>query len=148
VSKLIEDKDNKAQKELENSKVKIVDIIDDDISEEEQWEINNKILQESYEEEDEDINEVGCDNPVNFMNPLEYEESHRKDYAIEAMEIDPSSSKRRRGPEIKVEGERERPTRNPGTWPPEKEESTYSYIPGQYTHMGSKRREFEKKVQF
>jgi hypothetical protein len=30
------------------------------------------------------------------------------------MEIDPSSSKRRRGPEIKVEGERERPSRNRG----------------------------------
>jgi hypothetical protein len=64
------------------------------------------------------------------------------------MKIDPSSSKRRRGPELKVEEEIERPTRNPGTWPPVKEESSYSYIPGQYTHMGSKRREFEKKVQF
>jgi hypothetical protein len=29
-----------------------------------------------------------------------------------------------------------------------KEESTYSYITGQYTHMGLKRREFKKKVQF
>ena len=67
--------------------------------------------------------------------------------AIEAMEIDPSSSKRRRGPEIKIEGESERPTRKPGTWPPEKEPA-YRYIPGQYKHMGSKRREFEKKVQF
>jgi hypothetical protein len=48
------------------------------------------------------------------MNFLEYEESHRKDNAIEAMEIDPISSKRRHGPEIKVEEERERPSRNPG----------------------------------
>jgi hypothetical protein len=31
-----------AQKKLENSKIKIVDIIDDEIREEEQWEINNK----------------------------------------------------------------------------------------------------------
>jgi hypothetical protein len=147
-SKRIEDKDNKAQKEVENSKIKIVDNIDDDISEEEQWEINNKILQESYEEEDEDIIEIGNNNSVNYMKSLEYVESHRKDNAIEAMEIDPSSSKRKRGPEIKVEEGIERPTRNPGTWPPVKEESSYSYIPGQYTHMGSKRREFEKKVQF
>jgi hypothetical protein len=44
--------------------------------------------------------------------------------------------------------EKERPTRNLGTWPPKKEESTYSYIPGQYTYIGSKRREFKKKVQF
>jgi hypothetical protein len=36
VAKKIEDKDDKAQKELENSKIKIIDIIDDKISEEEQ----------------------------------------------------------------------------------------------------------------
>jgi hypothetical protein len=36
VSKQIEDKDNKGQKELENSKIKIVDVKVDDISEEEQ----------------------------------------------------------------------------------------------------------------
>jgi hypothetical protein len=36
------------------------------------------------------------------------------------MEIDLSSSKRRRGPEIKVEGEKDRLTRNLGTWPLEK----------------------------
>ena len=64
------------------------------------------------------------------------------------MEIDPSSSKRRRGLEIKIEGEKDRPTRKPRTWPPEKEEHAYRYIPGQYNHMGSKRREFKKTVQF
>jgi hypothetical protein len=37
------------------------------------------------------------------------------------MEIDPSSSKRRRDPEIKVEGEREKPTRNPEIWVQKKE---------------------------
>jgi hypothetical protein len=40
-------------------------------NEEEQWEINNKILQESYEEEDGNINEIDSNNPVNFTNPLE-----------------------------------------------------------------------------
>jgi hypothetical protein len=43
VSKQIEDKDNKDQKELRNSKIKIVGVKVDDISEEEQWKINNKI---------------------------------------------------------------------------------------------------------
>ena len=57
--------------------------------------------------------------------------------AIEAMDLDSSSSKRRRGPEIKIEGEKERPSRMSGTWPPEKEESPYSYILGQYKYMGS-----------
>ena len=46
VLKLIEVKNNKVQKELKNSKIKIIDIKDNDISEEEQWEINNKILLE------------------------------------------------------------------------------------------------------
>ena len=68
------------------------------------------------------------------INSLENKELH-KHITIEAMEIDPSSSKRRRGPEIKI-GESERPTRKPGTWPPEKEEPSYRYIPGQYKHMG------------
>jgi hypothetical protein len=36
VAKKIEDKNDKAQKELENSKIKIVHAIDDEISEEEQ----------------------------------------------------------------------------------------------------------------
>ena len=71
-----------------------------------------------------------------------------KDNAIEAMELDPGSSKRRRGSEIKTEGEKERPSRMSGTWPPEKDELAYSYIPGQYKYMGSKGRQFEKTVQF
>jgi hypothetical protein len=36
MAKKIEDKDDMAQKKLENSKIKIVDIIDDEIREEEQ----------------------------------------------------------------------------------------------------------------
>ena len=71
-----------------------------------------------------------------------------KDNAIEAMDLDASSSKRRRGPEIKTEEEKERHSRMSGTWPPEKEEPAYSYIPGQYKYMGSKGRQFEKTVQF
>ena len=34
-----------------------------------------------------------------------------KDNDIEAMDLDSSSPKRRRGPEIKIEGEKERPSR-------------------------------------
>jgi len=146
VSKQIDNRVREVQKELEHSKDKINDIEENDISEDEQWEINNKLLLESYEEEDDDTIEI-CSNSITLINPLENKELHNNN-AIEAMEIDPSSSKRRRGPKIKIEGESERPTRKPGTWPPEKEEPAYRYIPGQYKHMGSKRREFEKKVQF
>ena len=78
------------------------------------------------------------------INSLENKELH-KNNAIEAMEIDPSSSKRRRGPEIKIERESERPTRKLGTWPPEKEEHAYRYIPGQYKHMGSKEENLKRK---
>ena len=70
-----------------------------------------------------------------------------KNNAIEAMKIDRSSSKRRQGPKIKIEWEKERPTRKLRTWPPEKKPA-YRYIPRQYNHMGSKRREFERTVQF
>jgi len=113
VSKQIENWVREAQKKLEYSKDKIKDIEDNDISEEEQWKINNKLLLESYEEEDEDTIEI-CSNSVTLINPLENKELHKSN-AIEAMEIDPSSSKRRQGPEIKIEGESERPTRKPGT---------------------------------
>jgi len=70
------------------------------ISEEEQWEINNKYLLESYEEKDEDINE-------SYTKDLEIHMSLQdKDNAIEAMDLDASSSKRRRGPEIKTKEEK------------------------------------------
>ena len=114
VSKQIENRVREAQKELEYSKDKIKDIDDNDISEEDQWKINNKFLLESYEEEDEDTIEVCRNNSVTLINSLENKELH-KNNAIEAMEIDPSSSKRRRGPEIKIEGEKERPTTKPRT---------------------------------
>jgi len=102
VSKQIENRVREAQKELEYSKDKIKDIEDNDISEEEQWEINNKFLLESYEEEDEDTIEICRNNSVTLINSLENKELH-KNNAIETMEIDPSSSKRRRGPEINIE---------------------------------------------
>jgi hypothetical protein len=37
---------------------------------------------------------------------------------------------------IKIEREKERPSRKPGTWLLEKEEQAYTYIPGQYKYMG------------
>ena len=44
VSNQIDNRVREAQKELEHSKDKINDIEDNDISEDEQWEINNKLL--------------------------------------------------------------------------------------------------------
>uniref|UniRef100_K3ZF30 Uncharacterized protein n=1 Tax=Setaria italica TaxID=4555 RepID=K3ZF30_SETIT len=148
--KHVSDKNSKIQKELENNKERVKEEEEVVISEEDQWEINNKILLESYEEEDEDIIEIHSSKSESHIHYLGNEELCNKDAAIEAMDIDPSPSKRRREQErdIKIEGERDRPSRKPGNWPPEKEEPTYNYIPGQYKHMGSKRREFERTVQF
>ncbi|XBH61658.1 hypothetical protein VPH35_116055 [Triticum aestivum] len=69
---------------------------------------------------------------------------------MEAMEVE-NSGKRRRGygeSSVKREGERERPTRSTGQRPPEKDDYQPTYIPGQYRYMGTKRRDFEKPVQF
>ena len=90
MSKQIDNKVREAQKELEHSKDKINDIEDNDISEDEQWEINNKLLLESYEEEDEDTIEICSNNSITIINPLENRELPKTN-AIEAMEIDPSS---------------------------------------------------------
>ncbi|RCV30606.1 hypothetical protein SETIT_6G108600v2 [Setaria italica] len=146
----VSNKNSKIQKEFENNKEMVKEKEEVVISEEDQWEINNKILLESYEEEDEDIIEIHSSKSDSHILSLRNEELYNKDTAIEAMDIDPSPSKRRREQErdIKIEGETDRPTRKPGNWPPEKEEPTYTYIPGQYKHMGSKRREFERTVQF
>ncbi|RCV37736.1 hypothetical protein SETIT_8G086700v2 [Setaria italica] len=146
----VSDKNSKIQKELENNKEMVKEKEEVVISEEDQWEINNKILLESYEEEDEDIIEIHNSKSDSHILSLRNEELYNKDTAIEAMDIDPSPSKRRREQErdIKIEGETDRPSRKPGNWPPEKEEPTYTYIPGQYKHVGSKRREFERTVQF
>ena len=85
-----------------------------------------------------------------FIDSLDDIGLHNLENAMEAMEIDAGKGKRRRYGEssVKSEGERERPTRVSGKWPPEKEEYPYNYIPGQYAYMGSKRREFEKAVKF
>ena len=90
MSKQIENRVRESQKELEHSSDKINDIEDNDISEDEQWEINNKLLLESYEEEDEDAIEICSNNTITLINSLENKELH-KNNAIEAMEIDPSS---------------------------------------------------------
>ena len=82
---------------------------------------------------------------------LDDEILHNLDNAMEAMEVDLGGHKIRRGygeSSVKREGERERPTRSAGKWPPEKDDYQPTYIPGQYTFMGSKRRGFEKVVQF
>ena len=84
MSKQIENRVREAQKELEYSKDKIKDIEDNDISEEEQWEINNKLLLESYEEEDEDTIEMCSNNSITLINSLKNKELH-KNNGIEAM---------------------------------------------------------------
>jgi hypothetical protein len=63
-------------------------------------------LLERYEEEDGDAIEICSNNSVTLINSLENKELP-KNNAIEAMKIDPSSSKRRRSLEIKIEGEKE-----------------------------------------
>ena len=128
------------------------------VSEEEQWDINNKLLLESYEEEEELIKEMWLEDEryddseqnSDFYNSLDDVGLHNLDNAMEAMEVE-SSGKRRRGygeSSVKREGERERPTRTAGQWPPEKDDYQPTYIPGQYRYMGTKRRDFEKPVQF
>jgi hypothetical protein len=54
------------------------------------------------------------------------------------MEVDIGNKKRAKYDESSVnnEGERERPSRLAGNWPPEKEDYPYNYIPGQYEYMG------------
>jgi hypothetical protein len=128
------------------------------LSEEEQWDINNKLLSESYEEEEKLVNEMlaeeenydATEEYSDFINSLDEVGLHNLENAMEAMEVE--SGKRKRSEygstSIKEEGPKERPTRSAGNWPPEKEDFQPTYIPGQYRHMGSKRRDFEKPVQF
>lgn len=130
------------------------------ISEEEQWDINNKLLLESYEEEEELSKEILSQDNIydeselhnDFINSLDDESLHNLDNAIEAMDVEIGGVKRRREQygetSVKNEGEKERPTRRAGKWPPEKDEFQPTYIPEQYKYMGSKRRGFERAVQF
>uniref|UniRef100_A0ACD5VBJ1 Uncharacterized protein n=1 Tax=Avena sativa TaxID=4498 RepID=A0ACD5VBJ1_AVESA len=75
---------------------------------------------------------------------------HNLENAMEAMEVENSKRKISTYGEtsVKREGERERSTRSAGKWPPEKDDFQPSYIPEQYRYMGTKRRNFEKPVQF
>jgi hypothetical protein len=129
-------------------------------NEDEQWEINEKILSDNFEEKEveEFINEAtkeifdydALETLKDFTNSLDDERIQNLDNATEAMEVNIGKSKRARYGEssVKNEGERERPSRLAGNWPPEKEDYPYNYIPGQYAYMGSKRREFEKTIKF
>jgi hypothetical protein len=114
-------------------------------NEDDQWDINEKLLLDSFEEEEfinKEIKEIfdydASEQLKDFMNSLHDEEIHNLENAIEAMEVDIGKSKRSRYVEssVKIEGERERPSRVAGNWPPEKEDYTYNYIQGQYAYMG------------
>jgi len=127
------------------------------ISEEEQWDLNEKLLLESYEEEEDLINEIyneqearnDAEDNNDFINSLDDIELHNLENAMEAMDVSGVSKRKGYGEDsVKSEVEQERPTRQAGTWPPPKEEYPYNYIPGQYAYMGSKRRNFEKTVKF
>jgi len=87
-----------------------------------------------------------------FINSLDNESLHNLDNAIEAMDVEIGGIKRRREQygetSVKSEGKKERPTRRSGKWPPEKNDFQPTYIPEQYKYMGSKRRGFERAVQF
>jgi hypothetical protein len=128
-------------------------------NEDEQWDINEKILVDSFKEEEEEfINEAikemfdydASEQLKDFINSLDDEGIHNLENATEAMELDVGKSNRVRYGEssVKNEGERERPSRVAGNWPPEKEDYPYNYTPGQYAYMGSKRREFKKTINF
>lgn len=120
--------------------------------EDEQWNINNKILLESYEEEEiskevynEDVNYNYSEKNQNFYNSLDDEGVHILENAMEAMQVDLAGGKKRRSygeSSVKSEEERERHTRTVGQWPLEREDYEPSYTSGGYMYMGSKSRIF------
>jgi hypothetical protein len=127
------------------------------ISEEEQWDINNKLLTEIYEEEElmkemliEEENYDASEEYSDFINSQDDIGLHNLENAMEAMEVENSKRKRTQygSTSVKEEGPQERPSRSAGRWPPEKVDFQPSYILGQYRHMGTKGRDFEKLVQF
>ncbi|KAE8820727.1 hypothetical protein D1007_01488 [Hordeum vulgare] len=88
------------------------------VSEEEQWDINNKLLLESYEDEEELIKDMWLEDEnyndleqnSDFYNSLDDVGLQNLDNAMEAMEVE-SSNKRRKGYDessVKREGKRER----------------------------------------
>jgi len=72
--------------------------------------------------------------------------------AIEAMDMEIGNTKRKREQygetSVKNAGEKERPTRRAGKWPPENDEFQPTYILEQYKHMESKRRDFKGLCNF
>jgi hypothetical protein len=100
----------------------------------EQWDINEKILLDSFEEEEEEefINEAikeifdydASEQLNDIINSLDDEGMHNLENATEAMEVDFRKIKRVRygKSSIKNEGEMERPSRVSGNWPPKKEQ--------------------------
>jgi hypothetical protein len=108
-------------------------------NEDEHWDLNEKIILDSFEEE-EFINEAtkeifdydASEQLKDFMNSLDDEGIHNLENATEAMKVDFGRLKRARYGEssVKNEGERERPSRVARNWPPEKEDYPYNYISG------------------
>jgi hypothetical protein len=78
-------------------------------NEDDQWDINEKLLLDSFEEEEfinEEIKEIfdydASEQLKDFMNSLHDEEIHNLENAIEAMEVDIGKSKRSRYVESSV----------------------------------------------
>jgi hypothetical protein len=163
-------KDKEAAIELSENKNNMIILVENKLEKindkerqsngDEQWDINEKILLDSFEEEEEEefINEAikeifdydASEQLNDIINSLDDEGMHNLENATEAMEVDFGKIKRVRygKSSIKNEGEMERPSRVSGNWPPEKNNYPYNYIPGQYAYMGTKRREFEKSIKF
>jgi hypothetical protein len=164
-------KDKEAAIELSENKNNMIILVENKLEKindkerqsngDEQWDINEKILLDSFEEEEEEeefINEAikeifdydASEQLNDIINSLDDEGMHNLENATEAMEVDFAKIKRVRygKSSIKNEGEMERPSRVSGNWPPEKNNYPYNYIPGQYAYMGTKRREFEKSIKF
>jgi hypothetical protein len=163
-------KDKEAAIELSENKNNMIILVENKLEKindkerqsngDEQWDINEKILLDSFEEEEEEefINEAikeifdydASEQLNDIINSLDDEGIHNLENATEAMEVDFGKIKRVRygKSSIKNEGEMERPSRVSGNWPPEKNNYPYNYIPGQYAYMGTKRREFEKSIKF
>jgi len=142
---IISKEENIKEVDAENIKIENKEVQEKEISEEEQWEINNKLLSESYgEDEEEEVQDSSYNinqNTICISKSIDN---------IEAMELD-AGNKKRKGygdTSVKNKGESERAHRTPGSWPPEKDYNPYNYILGQYKYMGTKCRTFEKEIKF
>jgi hypothetical protein len=135
-------KDKEAAIELSENKNNMIILVENKLEKindkerqsngDEQWDINEKILLDSFEEEEEEefINEAikeifdydASEQLNDIINSLDDEGIHNLENATEAMEVDFGKIKRVRygKSSIKNEGEMERPSRVSGNWPPEK----------------------------